>query len=74
MAVEPNPTYPEPDVLTVQELAERLGMGLTTAYQMARANTLPVPALRIGREYRFSRRALERWLDGETAPGSGNAA
>jgi len=62
-----------PDALTVHQLAARLGIGLTRAYEMARKDELPVPALRIGREYRFSRRALERWLDGDVSD-SNNAA
>lgn len=62
------------DVLTIQELAERLGMGLTRTYEMARTNSLPIPALRIGREYRFSRRALERWLESGHAADADTAA
>lgn len=63
MAVTPLPSPVEPDTLTLAELAAHLNIGMTRAYEMARAGTLPIPALKIGREYRFSRRALERWLD-----------
>ena len=63
----------ERDTLTLAELADRMGIGMTRAYELAQKNTLPIPALRIGREYRFSRRALERWLDGG-ASDSNNAA
>ncbi len=53
----------EPDTMTLAELAANLNIGMTRAYKMARANTLPIPVLKIGREYRFSRRALERLLE-----------
>jgi len=55
----------EPATLTLAELATRLDIGMTKAYDLARRNELPVPALKVGREFRFSRLALERWLEGE---------
>jgi excisionase family DNA binding protein len=66
MTVTPPPSIVQPDTLTLAELAARLDIGMTRAYEMARAGTLPVPTLKIGREFRFSRRALERWLDTTT--------
>ncbi len=61
------PSLPSPrETLTLVELATALDISLTTAYQLARANALPIPALKLGRQWRFSRRALYRYLDGET--------
>jgi hypothetical protein len=57
----------EPSTLTLAELAAELRIGMTKAHQMARTDALPIPTLKVGREYRFSRRALERWLDGDAA-------
>ena len=74
MTTAPTKPTAERDTLTLAELAERMGLGKTTAYQMAQKNELPIPALRIGREYRFSRRAFERWLDSGASSDSGNAA
>lgn len=54
------------ETLTLEELAAALDIGLTTAYELARKNALPIPALKLGRQWRFSRRALYRYLDGET--------
>ncbi|WP_020663079.1 helix-turn-helix domain-containing protein [Amycolatopsis benzoatilytica] len=34
--------------------ARMLGIGRTTAYKLARAGTLPVPAVRVGRSYRIA--------------------
>lgn len=73
MAVKSPPVRAERDTLTLAELASRMGIGKTRAYELAQKNELPIPALRIGREYRFSHRALERWLD-SGASDSGNAA
>ena len=55
----------EPATLTLAELAKCLHIGRTKAYELARRNELPVPALRVGQEFRFSRVALEQWLEGE---------
>lgn len=57
------------ETLTLEELAAALDISLTTAYQLARTNTLPIPALKLGRQWRFSRRVLDRYLDSGTAYG-----
>jgi excisionase family DNA binding protein len=49
--------------MTLEELAEELGIGMTKAYAMARANTLPIPTLKVGREFRFSRVAYDRLVN-----------
>jgi len=65
MAVTPLDAPAESGTLTLTELAAELRIGMTKAHELARADALPIPALKVGREYRFSRRALERWRDGE---------
>ena len=45
--------------LTLEELRKTLRIGKTAANELARTNALPIPAVRAGRQYRFSRRALE---------------
>lgn len=64
----------ESPTLTLDEFAALERLGMTAVRQMARTNTLPVPVLRIGRQYRISRKAYERWRDGETVTGADNAA
>ena len=54
----------DPDFMSLEELAHRLDISLTVAYGLARRNALPVPALKIGSQYRFSRRAYEALADG----------
>jgi len=65
---------PARDLLTLDDLIAITGWGKTKTYEDAKAGALPFPVLRNGRRYYFSRRAYEAWRDGETAPGSGNAA
>ena len=48
-----------PDFLTLAELAALLNVGRTTIYELAHQNALPIPVLRVGRQYRVSRRAYD---------------
>ena len=57
-----------PPVLDLKTAARLLGIGSTTAYQMAQAGTLPVPVLRHGRSIRIPTAPLLRLL-GLTVPG-----
>lgn len=52
----------EPDLMTLKELTERLGLGKTKIDDMQRLNELPFPTIRIGGRVMFSRRAYENWL------------
>lgn len=54
--------------LTIDEVAARLGIGRTLAYDLARRNDLPVATIRLGRRLVVSRAALERVL-GVEPPG-----
>jgi len=62
-----NPTSPRADRLTsnpewmsLHELCRRTGISLTTGYERARKNTLPVPAVRWVNQFRFSREAYDQ--------------
>ena len=48
--------------LTIDETAERLGIGRSSAYQAAKAGQ--IPTIRIGRRLLVPVAALERLLDG----------
>lgn len=50
------------DTLTLEELAARMGISRTVAYELARADRLPVPVIRVGRRFLFSRPAYERLI------------
>jgi excisionase family DNA binding protein len=63
--MESNVTGIARDTMTLEELAERMGVSLTVGYELAKRNALPVPVIKIGRQYRFSRRAYERLLDAQ---------
>jgi excisionase family DNA binding protein len=52
------------DVLTVREVAQRLDIGLSSAYAIVKDGT--VPSMKIGRKYLVPRIQFERWLQGES--------
>jgi excisionase family DNA binding protein len=62
------------DVLTLEELAQRMGISLTVAYELAKADRLPIPTIRVGRQYRFSLKAYERLMNGAREEHDGDAA
>jgi excisionase family DNA binding protein len=47
-------------LLTADQVAERLGVPKSWVYARARAGR--IPAVRLGRYYRFRPRALEDWI------------
>jgi excisionase family DNA binding protein len=50
------------DLLTASRAAEHLDVTPARPYELARTGTLP--AIRIGRQIRFSPETLEEWIDG----------
>jgi len=48
------------ELLTIKEVAEMLGMQPTTIYVWAQNGKLP--AIKIGRTWRFRRASIEAWL------------
>jgi len=57
-----------PATLTVVEVAARLGISRSTAYELAALDRLPVPVIRLGRRVVVSRVALDRVLAGDAVP------
>lgn len=57
-------TY-DPETMDVAELAAKFGISEKSIYGLAKKDALPIPTLRIGGAYRFSRRAYEELLSGE---------
>lgn len=55
-------TEPAPTVLTVEQAAEHLQVDKSTVYRAINAGTLP--ALKVGREFRLSSRAIHDALTG----------
>lgn len=51
-------------LLTIVEVAPILGVSLGRAYELARKGD--IPSVRLGRQVRVDRMALERWLSGES--------
>lgn len=59
---------PEHELLTVDEAAAYLRIGVTLTYQLCREwfatdGAAGIPAIRLGRKIRIPRRALERYVD-----------
>lgn len=53
---------------TLTEVAALLGVGRSTAYELAQAGKLPVPVIRLGRRLVVPRAALDRLLAGDRTP------
>ena len=50
-------------VLTIDELAEYLKISKSTLYKLVQEGK--VPGQKVGRHWRFSRRAIDRWIERE---------
>jgi excisionase family DNA binding protein len=64
-----SPVRPDPQFLTVEEAAEVLRIGRTSAYALAREYlagnvSSGLPVIRIGKQLRVPRGALEEWMGG----------
>jgi excisionase family DNA binding protein len=53
-------------LLRMAEVAERLGIGRSKAYEMAKRGDLP-GAMRVGASLRVSAKALDEWIDREAS-------
>ena len=49
------------DVLTIEELSVYLKIPKSTLYKLVREGK--VPAQKVGRHWRFRKKAIDRWLD-----------
>lgn len=50
----------EPEILTIREVAQLLRVSVSTIYKLARDRH--IPASKIGKHWRFSRRDLDEWV------------
>lgn len=55
------------DMMTLEELRKRMGISQTVAYRLAAKNALPIPVIRIGRQFRCSRRAWDALVNAQHA-------
>ena len=51
---------PSSNYLTVEEVAKRFGLNVTTVYRLVQRGRLP--AFKIGNQWRFSEARLEEWV------------
>jgi excisionase family DNA binding protein len=69
--------FPNDEIfLTTEEVLEYLQVNLRTVYRLIKAGK--IPAVRVGRQWRFRKRDIDAWLDtqrprGGSAPGTGVA-
>jgi predicted DNA-binding transcriptional regulator AlpA len=53
------------DTMTLLELRTRLGLSQTSAYELASRDALPIPVIRVGRQFRFSKRAWDQLMSSQ---------
>ncbi len=58
--------------LTTEEVLEYLQVNLRTVYRLIKAGK--IPAVRVGRQWRFRKRDIDAWLDSQRARGTLRAA
>ena len=51
------------DIMTLKEVATYLGLHVMTVYKLTREGT--IPGAKIGGQWRFMRRVLDKWLEAE---------
>ena len=51
---------PEKPYLTIEDVAKRFGVNVTTVYRLVQHGRLP--AFKIGNQWRFSETRLEEWV------------
>jgi len=57
-----------PEVLSIDELAEYLKVSKSSLYKLAQQGK--VPGQKVGKHWRFSKEAVDRWLtEGQPEPG-----
>jgi excisionase family DNA binding protein len=55
------PSTPEHEILTLEEVARYLRLTPQTIYKWAQERR--IPAVKLGKEWRFRRSVIDRWLD-----------
>src|SRR5687767_1050555 len=58
--------------LTTEEVLEYLQVNLRTVYRLIKAGK--IPAVRVGRQWRFRKRDIDAWLDSQRPRGAGARA
>src|SRR3979409_2583554 len=58
--------------LTNEEVLEYLQVNLRTVYRLIKAGK--IPAVRVGRQWRFRKRDIDAWLDSQRPRGAGRAS
>jgi excisionase family DNA binding protein len=62
----------EEGFLTTEEVLEYLQVNLRTVYRLIKAGK--IPAVRVGRQWRFRKRDIDAWLDSQRTQSGGGAA
>lgn len=52
-------------MFTVQEIADLLRVNKVTVYRMAKRGA--IPTLKVGRQWRFDKKLIQRWLQNQQA-------
>jgi excisionase family DNA binding protein len=62
----------EPEILTIEEVAQYLRLKPQTIYKWAQEKR--IPAAKLGKEWRFRRSIIDRWLDTQMLGGDSGFA
>jgi excisionase family DNA binding protein len=62
----------EATFLTTEQVLEYLQVNLRTVYRLIKAGT--IPAVRVGRQWRFRKRDIDAWLDSQRTRGNARPA
>jgi len=54
------------DILTIEELSEYLRISKSTLYKLVREGK--IPSQKVGRHWRFSKVAIEKWMENTSTP------
>lgn len=63
---------PHEAFLTTEEVLEYLQVNLRTVYRLIK--TKSIPAVRVGRQWRFKKQDIDAWLEGRKSAAAGHAA
>ena len=67
-ASHPETVIPENEILTLEEVASYLRLKPQTIYKWAQGKR--IPAAKLGKEWRFRRSIIDRWLDDQILAGN----
>ena len=57
-------------LMNIKDVADYLGVHTSTVYKYAQQGK--IPALKIGSDWRFTKKHIDKWIEGSISGGNGN--